>query len=224
MLDLSSLNAFDYIVIVILGVSGVLATFRGMTREFMGLAGWGVAVLGSRLFQPILFDQIEDTVGNESAAELLSFAVPFIIIVIVWFILANVISPGLKKITFGKMDRPLGFIFGVIRGFVLIALVYMGGLMFYDQEDDFPVIVKESVSIMPTRLVASGMAGFAPEDFREDMLESIPEQDLGTIGKKIVPDPDDAIEDGQDALEDAGTSASENLLPDEELTIPGVTQ
>ncbi|MGC6485135.1 MAG: CvpA family protein [Candidatus Puniceispirillales bacterium] len=224
MLDLSILNAFDYAVLVVLAISGVLATFRGMTREFMGLAGWGVAVLASRLFQPLVLDLIEDPVGNESAADILAFAGPFVIIVILWYIFANIISPGLKKITFGNMDRPLGFIFGVIRGFVLIAVVYMGGLMFYDQEEDFPVIIKESVSIMPTRIVASTMAGFAPEDFREDMLDSIPEQDVKSIGKKVVPDPDEVLEDGQSTLEDASESAQETLLPDEELSIPGITE
>ena len=68
-----------------------------MTREFLGLAGWGVAVLAARLFQPLLTGRIEDIVGNESATAVLSFAIPFVIVVIVWFFFANIVAPGLKK-------------------------------------------------------------------------------------------------------------------------------
>ena len=64
-LDLSSLNTFDA-VLVALVISGVLATFRGMTREFLGLAGWGVAVLAARLFVPLLTGRIEDIVGTKA--------------------------------------------------------------------------------------------------------------------------------------------------------------
>ena len=58
------------------------------------------------------------------ATAVLSFAVPFVIVVIVWFF-ANIVAPGLK-ITFGNLDRPLGFIFGLMRGFVLIAFSWPG--------------------------------------------------------------------------------------------------
>lgn len=224
MLDLSSLNALDYAILIVLVISGVLATFRGMTREIMGLAGWGIAIVAARLFQPLIIDRIEDAVGNENATEVIAFALPFVVIVIIWFFFANIISPGLKKITFGKMDRPMGFVFGLIRGFVLVSFVYMGGLWVFENEEGFPVVVQESLSIMPTRIVASTMAGFGPEDFKEDIQDSIPEQDVGSIGKRIVPQPDDVVEDGQSAIEDAGETAIDNLLPDEELTIPGVTE
>ena len=224
MLDLSSLNTFDYAVLVVLVLSGILATFRGMTREFLGLTGWGIAVLAARLFQPLLTSRIEDIVGNESATEILSFALPFVIVVIVWFFFANIVAPGLKKITFGRMDRLLGFFFGLVRGFVLVALVYVAGLMVFEQEGEFPEVITDSVTIMPTRIVASAMVGFAPEDFREDMQESIPEQDVGAISKKIISEPGEVIDDSIEAIDNAAGTASENLLPDEVLTTPGETQ
>ena len=38
--DFISLTYFDYIVLVIIGLSAVFSMLRGMTREFLGLAGW----------------------------------------------------------------------------------------------------------------------------------------------------------------------------------------
>jgi membrane protein required for colicin V production len=224
MIELSSLNVFDYAALVLLVTSGILATFRGMTREFMGIAGWFVAVLASRLMQPLIFDRTEDIIGNESATTLFSFSFPFVAFVILWFFFANIFSPSLKEITFGNLDRPLGFLFGVLRGFVLIALVYIGMLVLYDREDNIPRMVTESITIMPTRIIASGIAGFAPEDFKDDVLDSIPKQDVRSIGKKIAPSPDDVIRGGQEAIGNAGENASEALLPDEELIIPGTSQ
>ena len=42
--DFISLTYFDYIVLVIIGLSAVFSMLRGMTREFLGLAGWVLAV------------------------------------------------------------------------------------------------------------------------------------------------------------------------------------
>ena len=50
------------------------------------------------------------------------------------------------------------------------------------------------------------MVGLAPEDFREDMQESIPDQDVGAIGKKIIADPE-VIDDSIEVIDDASEAA-----------------
>ena len=100
----------------------------------------------------------------------------------------------------------------------------MAGLMVFEQESEFPEMITDSVTIMPTRIVASAMVGLGPEDFREDMQESIPNQDVGAIGKKIIADPGEVIEESIEAIDEASEAASETLRSDEQFTIPGETQ
>ena len=42
--DLAALNIVDFVAIIVLVISGGLATLRGMTREIMGLAGWPISM------------------------------------------------------------------------------------------------------------------------------------------------------------------------------------
>ena len=215
MVDLSSLNAFDYTVLLVLGISGVLATFRGAVREVLGLIGWGVAIIMARILQPSIAEAIEDIIGNETAVAMLAFALPFVITVILWFLFANVISPGLRNATFNTLDKPLGFIFGVMRGFVLVALVYIGGLLLYERESYFPDIVTESLLITPTSVIASKIVGFGSDDFSEGIRDSIPDRDIRDISKKLLPNPDEVIDDSQEAIGNTFDDARD-LLPDEE--------
>ena len=47
MIDFTALTVVDYAVVFVLIVSAIFSTLRGMTREFLGLLGWVVAVVGS---------------------------------------------------------------------------------------------------------------------------------------------------------------------------------
>ena len=46
--DIAALNIIDFAALIILVISGILATLRGMTREIMGLAGWPISILVAR--------------------------------------------------------------------------------------------------------------------------------------------------------------------------------
>jgi len=219
-----SINAVDIIVLITLLLSGVLATFRGATREIMGLAGWIIAIVGARFLQPLTTDLVNDSIGNENIAEILGFIAPFIAIVFLWFLLANIISPGLKKLAFGGMDRPLGFIFGIIRGVVIIAVIYMTALLVTRNEATLPDQVLNSTSIVPTRIVASMMSGIAPDDIRQAMEDTIPEQDIDALRDKVIGTVTDEAGQASDEIGAAAKSATEDLLPDEQSIIPGISQ
>ena len=47
--DIAALNIIDFAALIILVISGILATLRGMTREIMGLAGWPISILVARI-------------------------------------------------------------------------------------------------------------------------------------------------------------------------------
>ncbi len=219
-MSLNALNFVDYIVLVVLVASGVLATLRGLTRELMGLAGWGVAAIAARLLQPFMVDLVEDYIKDESLVDIMSWSAPFIGVVLAWFVFANLASPGLKKIALGNLDRLLGFLFGAIRGIVVVALVYAGVLFLTESEENFPTAVIDSASIAPVRIVATIMTGFAPDDFREKIQDAIPEQDLGDIKDGFTDETNEQLDNAQDAAEDIIDDAQDgDLLPDEQIII-----
>jgi len=97
-------------------------------------------------------DQLQDYINDEALTSFLGWMLPFIIVVFAWYIFANLAAPGLKKMAMGVLDRPLGFIFGVLRGLVLVAIVYMSALLLYESEDHFAQPVLDAALISPTTL------------------------------------------------------------------------
>ena len=216
-MSLSVLNFVDYIVLAVLVGSGILATLRGLTRELLGLAGWGVAIILARLLQPLMMDFLEDYITEDTVVEILGWSVPFVAVVLAWFVFANLTAPGLKKIALGNLDRPLGFLFGALRGVVVVALFYVGVIALTESEESFPEPVLTSASIPTIRVVATIMTGYAPDDFREDVQDAIPDQDLDDIKKSFSDQADEQLDNVKEKTEDIIDDAEDgDLLPDEE--------
>ena len=60
MIDFSVLNLVDYAIVIVLVVSALFSTLRGMTREFLGIVGWVISVFVAKLSAPALEPLIAD--------------------------------------------------------------------------------------------------------------------------------------------------------------------
>ena len=65
MIAFTSLTIVDYAVVFVLFMSAVFSTLRGMTREFLGLLGWGVSVLVANYARPLLEVPITDLINAD---------------------------------------------------------------------------------------------------------------------------------------------------------------
>ena len=207
MLDLSSLNSVDYIIIAVLFISGVMATFRGLIREVMGLAGWLIALIAAQFAQPTVSEYTIDFINNDALNAVISFLAPFVGATIVWFVIANITAPSLKKASIGGLDRPLGFLFGGIRGAIIVTMIYMSALALLEGEEHLPEEVHASTSIVPMRIIGATLADFAPDSIRDSL--NIPDQDFNDL----LGGDDEILEGAQELQEDL----QDNLLPDEQI-------
>lgn len=213
--DLAALNIVDFVAIIILVISGGLATLRGMTREIMGLAGWPISIVAARLTSPYLEPILTDFIRVEGISQALSWGVPFIVVVVLWFAFSSLVSPGLSKAGLGGLDRWLGFLFGVIRGFVIVLVVYVGAVVAAEGEDRLPSIVIDAQMTPLLRESAHLTSGLLPEDMRDRVVDNLPD------AAPVTEDLQEAGEAVGDSLEEAGGADSSNssggleLLSDE---------
>lgn len=138
MFDLTTL---DYIYVGVILASTIWATIRGGIYETVATMSWVVAAITARFVSPFLdgllqswFDLSESTVGTLVASY---FVVFFAILLIVGFInqkLRDKIQESIMNVT----DHTLGVIFGIIRGVVVMGLVYMGMLWYYSDTHVMP--------------------------------------------------------------------------------------
>ena len=213
--DLAALNIVDFVAIIVLVVSGGLATLRGMTREIMGLAGWPISIVAARLSAPYLEPLLTDLIRVEGISQALAWGIPFIVVVVLWFAFSSLVSPGLSKAGLGGLDRWLGFLFGLIRGFVIVLVIYASAVVAAEGEDNLPGLVTDAQITPALRESAHLMSGVLPPDMREQLIENLPDasettEELQKAGEAVS----DRIEDATSG-KNVGLDGGLKLLRDE---------
>ncbi|MDA0960639.1 MAG: CvpA family protein [Proteobacteria bacterium] len=173
MIDFATLTLVDYGILLVLVLSCVLSTLRGMTRELLGLIGWVVSILVANFTAPQIEDPIVDLLQIKGLGAALAWALPFAASVVVWFILASVMAPALTRVGFASLDRWLGVLFGIIRGFGLVLIVFVIAVFGTDGEENLPKIVKDSQSTSLLSRSAHYFSDFVPEDYRDQLINNL---------------------------------------------------
>ena len=143
-MEFTSLNYVDYLSIAILFISAMLSTIRGMTREFLGLVGWFVAIFIAKLSSPVLIPLLDSFISISSIITPISWIIPFFAAFIVWYVFASVVSPSLSRAGLGALDGGMGVFFGLARGAVIIVLCYLVLVFLFGGEKQTPNVVRES--------------------------------------------------------------------------------
>jgi membrane protein required for colicin V production len=179
-----SLTLFDFILLAIMLASGLLALMRGFTREVLSLVAWGAAAIAAyvAIKQPALIEFAKTSVpylDKEILAQIAVGASAFLIVLIIVSIISVKISDYVVDSAAGSFDRTLGFLFGVARGFVFVAIAYLfyGWLLPYDKQVNW---VRSAYSLPMIKSAGEGIISFMPPEIAETLsntalLES-PEQ------------------------------------------------
>ena len=209
MIDFATLTLVDYGIFLVLILSAILSTLRGMTRELLGLAGWVASILVANFTSPMIEAPISEFLQVKGLSVALAWALPFATSVVVWFILASLLAPGLKRVGFGSLDRWLGGLFGLIRGFGLVLIVFVAAVFAAEGEDNLPDIVKDSHSSPALSRSAYYFSGFVPKDYRKKLIDNLTYR-APLTASSVSQGFDIPIEADKDALDNGM-----NLLSDE---------
>lgn len=122
----------DGIVAVIIILSAVLAYSRGFVREALSIGGWVLAAVVAYVFAPsvqplmgevpVLRDFLAD---SGELGMIAAFAVVFAGALIIFSVITPLFSGAVQRSALGGIDRGLGFLFGVLRGAVLVAIAFL---------------------------------------------------------------------------------------------------
>jgi membrane protein required for colicin V production len=122
----------DGVVAVVIILSALLAYGRGIVREAMAIAAWIAAALLAFLFAPRVEPLVREipVVGEflADSCELSiigAFAVVFAVALIIVSLFTPLFSSLVQRSALGGIDQGLGFLFGVVRGVLLVAIAFM---------------------------------------------------------------------------------------------------
>lgn len=119
------LTWLDILLIGIMLVSGLLAMMRGFLREALAVLAWIGALVATWVMYPILKQPVRDKIDPDYLADILVIAGVFIFVLVVISIVTMRFSDVVLESRVGALDRTLGFLFGLLRGFVLVVIAYL---------------------------------------------------------------------------------------------------
>jgi membrane protein required for colicin V production len=123
------MTTFDWAVLAVVGLSTVLAFFRGVVRELIAVVAWVVGFVGAIAFTPVLGTMLPSIPGYPGVPYLIAFALIVIGALLLGALIAWPLTKAVRAAGLGFVDRFLGSIFGLFRGLALVlAFVIVAGL------------------------------------------------------------------------------------------------
>jgi membrane protein required for colicin V production len=122
----------DGVVALVIVMSAVLAYSRGLVRESLAIAGWAGAAVLAYVFaaqaQPLIKEL--PVVGKFLADScelsiIAAFAAVFAIGLVIAALFSPLLSSMVQRSILGGLDQGLGFLFGVARGVLLVAVAFI---------------------------------------------------------------------------------------------------
>ena len=109
----------DLAVFAIVLVSALLSMLRGFSREILAIASWAAAAAAAYYFYPAVLPYLTPHIHKEIVAQAVAAAIVFFVTLIVVSLFTVRLSDLILDSKIGALDRSLGFLFGVARGFLL---------------------------------------------------------------------------------------------------------
>ena len=126
---MQSFTIVDGIVLAVIVISAILAYARGLVRESLSIIGWIVAAFAGFAFAPTVeplireIPVLSDALGTSCELGILAgFAAVFVVALVIISLITPFISGAVQNSALGPVDQGLGFLFGVVRGVLLVVI------------------------------------------------------------------------------------------------------
>lgn len=145
------LTYLDAALIAVCLISGLLAMYRGVTREVLSIVSWVVAA-GAVLYFVLRHKKFAQEMAQQMGtkveiAQVAVGSVIFLIVLVVVHLITARISDAILDSRVGMLDRIFGFAFGVVRGFILIVIPYLFYESFFPDPKTHVAWVREAKSL-----------------------------------------------------------------------------
>lgn len=119
------MNWVDALVLLVLACSALLAFLRGFVREALGICAWAGAIYLAIVLFPAARPEARHLISNPEVADPVAFGVVFLLALIALSLIAGAIAGVVRGSGLGGLDRTIGLLFGILRGAVLVCILYV---------------------------------------------------------------------------------------------------
>jgi membrane protein required for colicin V production len=166
-MHMSQWTFFDYIFVIIMIVSIGFAVTKGLVREITSL----VALIGGFILAAFYYRSVAvyfaDFTKTDALANLIGFMIIFLGCLILGAILAFVINRFVKMAALQWVDRLLGGVYGLIRGWIIASIIVLALIAFPVREN----MLAHSV-FAPYLLAGARTAAYlVPQKMKDDFYQ-----------------------------------------------------
>lgn len=150
------MTAFDFAVIVIVGLSTVFAFWQGLVRMIASLAAWVIGIVAAIRMSSVVGSLLPDFGESGAVRYAIAFVLILSIVLLVGALVGLLVSRLAHAVGLGFADRLLGAIAGIARGIlVALLLVLVAGVTALPRTDWWqnalwsPAFVAGALSLRP---------------------------------------------------------------------------
>lgn len=159
------ITMFDLIAVGVLLISGLFGFLRGLTKEVLSVAGWIGAAVAAYFLRHIPRPWIEPYIVDQLLLDVACMALVFIVAVILISLATSLIASGVRSFkAIGSIDRSLGFMFGILRG--VLVMVVAWNLVDYWRPGNPPEMVRDAASLPMIRQASDIVVRMLPEGWQ----------------------------------------------------------
>ncbi len=117
------MNWTDWVILVIIGFSGILSLKRGFLREALSLLTWIAAFILARLFAAQLSIYFKEFITDPGVRLMAAFALLFVLTLLAGSLLQVIATLLVRATGLSATDRLLGVGFGLVRGGLVVVVI-----------------------------------------------------------------------------------------------------
>jgi membrane protein required for colicin V production len=156
-------NGLDLAVGAILLISALIAFIRGFVHEVLSIAAWIGAVAAVIYGFPFVQPHARGLIPINWAADAAAAVAIFLVVLLILSIATHAVARAIQKSALNNLDRSLGFVFGIARAVVILAV----GLIITDwlTERERPRWIETAKTLPVIEMAAEGLISVLPPSF-----------------------------------------------------------
>jgi membrane protein required for colicin V production len=159
---MAEITWLDALVGVVLIASAAYATWKGLLRESLSIFAWAFAAYAAIVFGSMLRSPMRQVFSPDWLGDVVAYAGVFLLVLVPLSFLSFRFSESIQKTPIGPVDRTLGFVFGIGRGLVLVALPYIAFTMLVPVKEQ-PGWIKQAATLPLIQKTSDVLLSLVPD-------------------------------------------------------------
>ena len=170
-------NIVDILILIIILTSCIVATFRGFIKETFSIISWIFSLfVAYNLFEKFKLELVE-YISQKIVVDVIAFSFPFLATLFISHLISKWLSPKFNFSEILFLDKVFGFIFGALRGALIVILLYLGFLYLIGKEKKLPDLILEAYTYQYLKVATDAFGDFFLEKV-EPIDDQIKREDI----------------------------------------------